>query len=54
MFSIHESDIEFLRVFLLGFIFGWIVRKYLIGTTEKVGCTLVKNIKYDFMNKKGP
>jgi hypothetical protein len=50
MIELYETEIEFIKVFLLGIFLGWNFRKY-FWTNRKVKWVSIKNVKYPFMNK---
>lgn len=51
MIQLFDVEIEFIKVFALGFFMGWIVRKYLYGSQERfVPWTSIKNVRFPFMN----
>lgn len=47
-----ESEIEFMKVFILGIYFGVQVRKYFYGTDRRVPWTTIKNVRFSFLNIK--
>ena len=51
MISLYESEIEFLKVFMLGLFFGWNFRKY-FWVNERVKWETIKNVRFPFMNQK--
>ncbi len=50
MLVLQNSEIELIKIFILGFFLGWTSRKYLKGHGRNMPWTQITNMKYSFMN----